>query len=175
MLGYHGAARRPLQAARAAAMRSQRRRGAYAVPRPTSTCQDPRPGRHAVRVGGPASRGARLTAALRDHLPRPVAAQVRVSSTASAILTLAASSGAIAAALRQRSPELLAALRREGWDFTEIKVRVQVRGLAGAPVKSAGNQRDATGAGALFDLSDELREGPLRASIQRWSRRARGR
>ena len=117
----------------------------------------------------------RLTAALRDHLPRPVAAQVRVSSTDSGILTLAGSSGAIAAAVRQRTPELLAALRREGWDFTEIKVRVQVRGLASPPVKSAGNQRDASGANALFDLGGQLPDGPLRASIQRWSRRSRGR
>lgn len=117
----------------------------------------------------------RLTAALRDHLPRPVAAQVRVSSATAGILTLAGSSGAIAAAVRQRCPELLAALRREGWDFTEIKVRVQVRGLPAGPVKSSGNQRDASGADALFDLSGRLPDGPLRSSIQRWSRRARGR
>ena len=117
----------------------------------------------------------RLTAALRDHLPRPVAAQVRVSSASSGVLTLSGSSGAIAAAVRQRTPELLAALRREGWDFTEIKVRVQVRGLAGQPVKSAGNQRDASDAHALFDLSAKLPDSPLRASLQRWSRRARGR
>ena len=117
----------------------------------------------------------RLTAALRDHLPRPVAAQARVSSASSGVLTLSGSSGAIAAAVRQRTPELLAALRREGWDFTEIKVRVQVRGLAGPPVKSAGNQRDASGARALFDLSGGLPDGPLKASIERWSRRARGR
>jgi hypothetical protein len=156
-------------------MRSQLRRGAFAVPRPTSLARildrdatlSVWADRHRHEL--------RLTAALRDHLPRPVAAQVRVSSTAAGILTLAGSSGAIAAAVRQRTPELLAALRREGWDFTEIKVRVQVRGLVDPPVKTAGNQRDARGADALFDLSATLAEGPLRASIQRWSRRARGR
>jgi hypothetical protein len=100
---------------------------------------------------------------------------VRVSSTAAGCLELAASSGAIAAAVRQRTPELLAALRREGWDFTEVRVRVQVRGLPASPVKAAANHRDASGATALFDLSGKLADGPLRAAIARWSRRARGR
>ena len=41
---------------------------------------------------------------------------------------LAADAGAIAAVVRQRAPDLLAALRREGCQFTAIRVRVQVRG-----------------------------------------------
>ncbi len=117
----------------------------------------------------------RLTATLRDHLPRPVAMQVRVSSTAAGCLELAASGGAIAAAVRQRAPELLAALQREGWDFTEIRVRVQVRGLPVPAAKPAANHRDAAGAAALFDLSGRLADGPLRDALARWSRRTRGR
>jgi hypothetical protein len=118
---------------------------------------------------------ARLTAAIRAHLPRPVAPQVRVAAAASQCLELAAGAGAVAAVLRQRAPDLLAALRREGWDFTEIRVRVQVIQMAEQPVKSTGNQRDATGARPLFDLAERLTEGPLRRSLSRWSRRARGR
>jgi hypothetical protein len=118
---------------------------------------------------------ARLTRAVRSHLPRPVAAQVRALAADARCLELSAGAGAIAASLRQRVPDLLAALRREGWDFTEIRVRVQVRVGAESPVKSTGNQRDASDAGALFDLAGRLPDGPLRTSLARWSRRARGR
>ena len=166
----------PLQAARAAASAvAAHDEERTQVPRPTSLAKVLDRDATLSAWADRHRHEMRLTAALRDHLPRPVAAQVRVSSTSSGILALACSSGAIAAAVRQRGPELLAALRREGWDFTEIKVRVQVRGLPAAPVKSSGNQRDASGANALFDLSSALPDGPLRASIERWSRRARGR
>ena len=118
---------------------------------------------------------ARLTAAVRTHLPRPVGAQLRALAADARCLDLTTGSGAVAATVRQRLPDLLAALRREGWDFTEIRVRVQVRGTAVAPVKSTGNQRDATAAAPLFDLAGRLPDGPLRRSLARWSRRARGR
>jgi len=118
---------------------------------------------------------ARLTAAVRDHLPRPVGAQVRAVAADARCLELATGAGAIAATVRQRGPDLLAALRREGWDFTEIRVRVQVGRTAEPPVKSTGNQRDASEARPLFDLAERLPDGDLRRSLTRWSRRARGR
>ena len=40
---------------------------------------------------------------------------------------LATGSGTIAAVVRQRLPEILGELKREGCNFTEIRVRVQVR------------------------------------------------
>ena len=118
---------------------------------------------------------ARLTAAVRAHLPRPIASQVRAIVADARCLELATGAGAIAATMRQRVPDLLAALRHEGWDFTEIRVRVQVRGNREQAVKSTGNQRDASAAGRLFDLAGDLPDGPLRRSLTRWSRRARGR
>jgi hypothetical protein len=118
---------------------------------------------------------ARLTSAVRSHLPRPVAAQVRAFAADARCLELAAGAGAIAASLRQRVPDLLAALRREGWDFTEIRVRVQVRSSIPAPVKTSENHRDASSAQSLFELAGQLPDGPLRQSLARWSRRARGR
>ena len=118
---------------------------------------------------------ARLTAAVRAHLPRPIAPQVRAIVADARCLELATGAGAIAATMRQRVPDLLAALRHEGWDFTEIRVRVQVRGTREQPVKSTANQRDANAAGSLFDLAADLPDGPLRRSLTRWSRRARGR
>jgi hypothetical protein len=118
---------------------------------------------------------AQLTAAVRAHLPRPVGAQVRVVAADAQSLTLATGAGAIAASVRQRIPDLVAALRREGLDFTEIRVRVQVRPPAAPPVNNAENQRDARSAGPVFDLAERLSDGPLRRSLARWSRRARGR
>jgi len=118
---------------------------------------------------------ARLTGVLRAHLPRAVGPHVRVAGTDANCLELAAGAGAIAATLRQRAPDLLAALRREGLDFTEIRLRVQVRGIADKTVKQPPNQRDASAAGPIFDLAGRLPEGPLRRSLSRWARRARGR
>ena len=118
---------------------------------------------------------ARLTAIVRTHLPRPVGAQLRVVAADANCLTLATGAGAIAASVRQRIPDLVAALRREGLDFTEIRVRVQVRASVALPVKNTENQRDASSAKPLFELSERLSDGPLRQSLARWSRRARGR
>ena len=53
--------------------------------------------------------------------------RVRVAEERNGQLELAADAGAIAAIVRQRSAELLTALKREGWEFTGIRVRVQVR------------------------------------------------
>ena len=145
------------------------------MPRPASLAQVIERDATLARYAQRQQLEARLTAAVRAHLPRPVAPLVRVSGSESRCVELAASGGAVAATLRQRAPDLLAALRREGWDFTEIRVRVQVRGLAVPPVKTSGNQRDASGAATLFALGGALSEGPLKRSLARWSRRAKGR
>ena len=70
---------------------------------------------------------ARLTEALRRHLPRSLADRVRVANAQSSELQLEVGAGAIAAVLRQQTPTLLDALRREDWEFSAITVRVQVR------------------------------------------------
>jgi hypothetical protein len=115
-----------------------------------------------------------LAGRVRPGLPRALARLVHVSAYEGGHLELAARAGAVAAAVRQRSPAILASLRREGWDFTEIRVRVQVVSQPLAPPKNSSNQRDASGARALFSLADRLPEGPLRAALGGWSRRARG-
>ena len=68
-----------------------------------------------------------LAGIVRRHLPRPLALRVRVAEERNGQLELAADAGAVAAIVRQRSAELLTALKREGWEFTGIRVRVQVR------------------------------------------------
>ena len=71
-------------------------------------------------------REAALTAATRRLLPRALADRVRVVEAEAAVVELVAAAGAIAAVVRQRSPDILAGLRREGWNFTELRVRAQV-------------------------------------------------
>ena len=116
-----------------------------------------------------------LTHLLRKHLPRPIADRVRVTDTRGGILELAASAGAIAATLRQRAPDLRAALARDGCDFTQIRVRVQVAGIVATPQKRTMRQWDSAAAAPMFELGERLRDGPLKAALARWSRRARGR
>jgi len=112
---------------------------------------------------------------LSRHLPRPLAERVRVTDCREGVLELAANAGAIAATLRQRAPELRAALARDGIDFTEIRVRVQVAAAAGARERRELHHWDSRHATPLFDLADRLRDGPLKTALTRWSRRARGR
>ena len=121
-------------------------------------------------------REAALTRSLRTHLPRPIAERVRVTDTRDGILEIAAGAGAIAATLRQRAPELRAALARDGFDFAEVRVRVQVAGMTAAPPrKSFARRWDSSSAAPLFKLADNLAEGPLKTALMQWSRRARGR
>lgn len=120
-------------------------------------------------------REAELTLLVRKHLPRPIAERVRVTGAREGALELAAGSGAIAAALRQRAPDLRLSLARDGCDFTEIRVRVQVGSNANVRDKTIKHQWDSREAAPLFALADRLADGPLKAAITRWSRRARGR
>ena len=120
-------------------------------------------------------REAALTLSLRKHLPRPVAERMRVTEAHGGVLEIAAGAGAIAATLRQRVPDLRAALARDGWDFTEIRVRVQVAGLAVSTDKRQPRQWDSRDATPLFELADRLPDGPLKSALAQWSRRARGR
>ena len=64
---------------------------------------------------------------------------------------------------------------RDGYDFAEIAVRVHVAAAAHVEQKALKRQWDSAEATPLFELADRLPEGPLRAALARWSRRARGR
>ena len=116
-------------------------------------------------------REARVTAAVRQCLPRAFADRVRAAETSTTTLVLAVSAGAIAAVVRQRSPDLLARLQQGGWDFTELRVRVQVGVGPLDQVKSNKIQRDRVDAVPLGRLARTLPPGPLRASIEKLIRR----
>src|SRR3954470_20263080 len=117
-------------------------------------------------------RESRMTAAVRHLLPRALADRVRVAEAAADRLVLAVPAGAIAAVVRQRVPDLLAGLRREGVDFTQIEVRVQVGRYSVAEPKKAAIQAPRANAAPLRALADGLPAGPLRDAVARLARRS---
>ena len=112
-----------------------------------------------------------LATLVRRELPRLLADRVRVSDTADGQLTLAVDAGAIAAIVRQRAPELVAILRREGYEFTGIRVRVQVRSAPESRPKSNANQPDRESLRPLAAFERTLPAGPLKAALARFLRR----
>jgi glucan biosynthesis protein len=112
-----------------------------------------------------------LAGIVRRHLPRPLADRVRVVDAEGGELELAVDAGAIAAVVRQRTPDLLAALLREHWQFTGIRVRVQVRVDPVPRQKIDVNQPDRDSLRPLADLARRLPPGPLKASLARLLRR----
>jgi len=116
-------------------------------------------------------REALLTAIVRRHLPRPLAERIRVAEERGPELNLIADAGAIAAVARQRAPDLLAELQREGCEFTSIRVRVQVVGAGPRIQKPVLKQIDRTALRTLGTLAQELPAGPLKVALARFLRR----
>jgi hypothetical protein len=114
-----------------------------------------------------------LAGIVRRHLPRPLGARIRIAEERNGQLELAADSGAVAAIVRQRSAELLTALKREGWEFTGIRVRVQVRADPLPRPKILPNPIDRQLLQPLAQLARTLPAGPLKTSLERFLRRAR--
>ena len=114
---------------------------------------------------------AELTTAVRRYLPRALATRVHVAEAAQTTLTLVTSSGTVAAVVRQRLPDILGELKREGCNFTEIRVRVQVRVEPPDPGKPLKIQRKRANPAPLHRLAESLPEGPLKAAVQRLARR----
>jgi hypothetical protein len=121
-------------------------------------------------------REATLTAIVRRHLPRPLAERIRVAEDRgpelNPELTLIADAGAIAAVARQRAPDLLAELKREGCEFTSIRVRVQVAAPPRKAEKQPPKQIDRSALRPLTRLAQELPAGPLKTALARFLRRA---
>jgi hypothetical protein len=113
-----------------------------------------------------------LARVIRRHLPRPLALRIRVAEGRDGQLELSADAGAVAAIVRQRSAELLSALQRERWEFTGIRVRVQVRTEPVPPRKPLANPLDRSALRPLSELARTLRPGPLRTALDRFLRRA---
>ena len=113
-----------------------------------------------------------LAGIVRRHLPRPLALRIRRAEERDLQLELVADAGAVAAIVRQRSAELLTALKREGWEFTGIRVRVQVHTDPVPDRKPIANPIDRSALRPLSALARTLPPGPLKVALERFLRRA---
>ena len=107
-------------------------------------------------------------------LPRSLAACVSVADARSTELALYATSGAAAALLRQRSPQLQQVLAAEGCEFTGIRVRVQARSMPAPTEKPIKKQLDEKVCATLYNTAAELGDSPLAQALLRLARRAGG-
>lgn len=117
-------------------------------------------------------REAALTEIVRRQLPRPLAMRIHVIDARNDALELAADVGAVAGLLRQRSADLLRSLNRQGWEFTGIRVRVQVRVDPAPAPKMLANPLDRSSLRPLSALARTLPQGPLKEALERFLRRA---
>ncbi len=113
-----------------------------------------------------------LLRAVRRVLPRPVAERVFISNGQGETLELSTTSGAVATVVRQRTPELLAALQREDCKFIRIRLRVQPRSVPMDPEKAVARQWDSRNSRPLEGLAATLPSGPLKAALGRLLRRS---
>ncbi len=111
---------------------------------------------------------------IKRALPRSLAACVAVADARSPELTLSATSGAAAALLRQRAPDVLRALTDEGCEFTGIRVRVQARSAPPQAAKRPQKQLDAHVAAGLVATAQQLGDSPLAGALRRLASRASG-
>ena len=111
-------------------------------------------------------REAALTRAIRTHLPRLIADQVRVTDSKGGQLELTVPSGALATAVRQRIPELLATLMSLSHDFNGIRVRVQPL-IAQKSPQMPPSRRPPPTSPSLQALAQDLPDGQLKTALFR--------
>ncbi len=116
-----------------------------------------------------------LTDAVRRQLPRQLGGRIHAVMNPAGEVELVAPAGAIAAAVRQRVPDLLAHLQRDGWQCSSVRVRVEVVPDVAAPARAQPRQLDAAALAPLGALSRDLPKGPLRDALARFLRRSGGR
>lgn len=114
------------------------------------------------------AREAALLAVIRRCLARPVAERVSVANGEAPTLDLATPTGAVATVVRQRGPEILASLKREGWQFSGIRVRVQPRPAPPERPKPLPRQWDSAARRPMAALESKLVPGPLKAALAKF-------
>jgi hypothetical protein len=105
--------------------------------------------------------------AVRRALPGPVAERVFVAKGDSGMLELATSAGAIASVVRQRGPDILAALARDGFEFSGLRIRVQPQSMPMSWQRNVPRQWDSASRAPLAALAPRLSDGPLKAALLR--------
>jgi Dna[CI] antecedent, DciA len=113
-----------------------------------------------------------LEARIKRALPPSLATCIAVTDSRTHELALAATSGAAAALLRQRAPDLLRVLLADGWEFTGIRVRVQARQKAALQINSFKKQLDTVTIARLVATAEAVGDSPLADALKRLARSA---
>jgi hypothetical protein len=108
-----------------------------------------------------------VATALQKLLPSALGSQTSVADASRSELLLSAGTGAAATLLRHRAPEMLEGLAREGWKFTGIRIRVQVRSAATDRSKVYAKQMDRAAAAALRAGAAKIGDPALAAALGR--------
>ena len=111
-----------------------------------------------------------MLSTLRRVLPRPVVERLYITVSDGSVLELATGAGAIASVVRQRAPDIVSALQRDGWQFSGIRVRTQPRSMPLSLVKTEQRQWDSASRKPLVALQAKLAPGPLSAALARFLR-----
>jgi len=93
-----------------------------------------------------------------------------VAQIEGSVLILAANNGAVAAKLRQLTPELIRQLELQGCEVTAIQVRVQVTLPPNAHTPHPASL-SAKGKEQLSNLAATLSESPLKSALERLARK----
>ncbi|QAA94074.1 DciA family protein [Pollutimonas thiosulfatoxidans] len=107
--------------------------------------------------------------ATKGLLPPALAQVCKVARIDRQQITLAVPGAAHASKLRQLAPRIARALSEDGWNVTEVSVRVQA-GLLQSQTKTSSREvvpLDETALQAFEDLQRSLRPGPLTDAIER--------
>jgi len=118
-------------------------------------------------------RESRVEELVKQALPPMLAARVAVVDARFTELVLAASSGAAAALLRQRIPDIDRALAHKGWKFTGIRVRVQAHSAPREFANVSSKHIDAASIAELQRLAAKLGDNELAAALRSLVRSAR--
>lgn len=100
-------------------------------------------------------------------VPPYLRAASRVGSVAREELKLFADSGAVATRLRLLAPDLLREFRAKGWQFSSIRVAVQVRIPAAEKPKAPRTPLDARAQASLAKAADSMTDSPLKEALVR--------
>ena len=111
-----------------------------------------------------------LQSALAESLPDNLAAFAAVASMSASELILFAANGPVAAKLRQMAPRILTSLRHRGFEFTGIRLQVQV-GIHDNPLPQKHISLSVDARNVIHSFSDRLDPSPLKAALIRLSRR----
>ena len=102
-------------------------------------------------------------------IPSYFADSCQVTGLRNGTLSVAASSGTVAAKLRQLAPEIVTRLQDRGCEVSGIRVRVQVTYTVPQP-KRVPRTLSPKARDRLHELSEHLPDSPLKQALEKFSR-----